>query len=186
MDERIVATGKIFELVQLPQADGRVFEVARRAPGVRLIIADREQKNVLLSKEFRRELGDWDYRLPGGKVFDTLDEFETFRSSGGDIVEPATQKAKEEAAEEVGIAVQELELFAKSTLGTTVEWDLYIFEAKQWQEHEDGADLKEDEVNDIAGSEMFEFDEVKQMILDGKLQEERVALVLLRWLARNE
>lgn len=186
MDERIVAKGKIFELIQLPQSDGRVFEVARRAPGVRLIIADLQQKKVLLSKEFRHELKDWDYRLPGGKVFDTLDEFEIFRASGGDILEPATQKAREEAVEEVGIDVSQLELFAKSTLGATVDWDLYIFEAKEWRERKDGNDLKEDEINDIAGSEMFGFDKVKQMILNGSMQEERVALALLRWLDAKE
>ena len=35
MEEYIIAKGKIFELVQTKQPDGRVFEVARRAPGVR-------------------------------------------------------------------------------------------------------------------------------------------------------
>jgi hypothetical protein len=37
MNEIIFAKGKIFELVHISQKDGRVFEVARRAPGVRLI-----------------------------------------------------------------------------------------------------------------------------------------------------
>ena len=40
-DEVIYARGKLFELVQQKQPDGRVFEVARRAPGVRVIIADK-------------------------------------------------------------------------------------------------------------------------------------------------
>jgi len=56
MDEKIVAKGKIFELVQLPQKDGRVFEVARRAPGTRIIIADMERREVLLTKERRWEI----------------------------------------------------------------------------------------------------------------------------------
>src|SRR5687767_6671932 len=109
--EIIFASGKIFELVQIPKADGRVFEVARRAPGVRLIIADTSKKQVLLTHEHRWELGGHDYRLPGGKLFDTLAEFETFRKSGKDILEVATRKAKEEATEEAGIQVGSVELF---------------------------------------------------------------------------
>ena len=31
---------------------------------------------IQLSKEFRSELNGYDYRLPGGKVFDTLEEYE--------------------------------------------------------------------------------------------------------------
>jgi 8-oxo-dGTP pyrophosphatase MutT (NUDIX family) len=50
-----------------------VFEIARRSPGVRLIICDKDK--ILLSKEFRKELKGYDYRLPGGKVFDTLKEY---------------------------------------------------------------------------------------------------------------
>jgi len=50
-----------------------VFETARRAPGVRLIIVRDGQ--MLITREFRNELDDYDYRLPGGKVFDTLDEY---------------------------------------------------------------------------------------------------------------
>ena len=62
MDEKVVAKGIIFELVQLPQPDGRIFEVARRAPGTRVIVHDTEQRKILFIKEFRRELGEWDYR----------------------------------------------------------------------------------------------------------------------------
>lgn len=70
----IVYRGKLFDIIQIPQPDGRVFEVARRAPGVRVIVHDAKEQKVLLTREFRRELDAWDYRLPGGKVFDTLNE----------------------------------------------------------------------------------------------------------------
>jgi ADP-ribose pyrophosphatase YjhB (NUDIX family) len=180
MKEIIFAAGKLFELVHMPQPDGRVFEKARRAPGVRLIIADKSARKVLLTKEFRRELGAYDHRLPGGKVFDTLAEFETFRKTGRDIMEPATDKAKAEAAEEAGIAVKEVTFFKKSTLGATVEWDLYVFEAVDWQEHEAGQALEEGEqVDEVA---WYDFTEIEQMILSGRMQEERIALILLQWL----
>lgn len=180
MKETISATGKMFEIVHLPQPDGRVFEVARRAPGVRLIIADLPAKKVLLTKEFRRELNAHDYRLPGGKVFDTLAEFEKFRQNGKDILEPAAAKAKAEAAEEAGMAVQGVKLFKKSILGATVEWDLYVFEATDWKEHEAGQSLEEGEqVDDVV---WCDFTEAEQMVLNGDVQEERIALILLQWL----
>lgn len=180
-EPQIVFRGKIFETVQITQPDGRVFEVARRAPGVRLIIADKAAKKVLLTREHRWELNDWDYRLPGGKVFDTLADFETFRQSGKDIADAAAAKAQEEAAEEAGMQVDSVELYKKSMLGATVEWDLYIFEATQWQPHQDGQSLKEDERRGI-DVQLYDYAEVKNMILGGQMQEERVALILLQWL----
>lgn len=180
-NEIIVAAGQIFELVQIPKSDGRVFEVARRAPGVRLIIADKARKQVLLTREHRWELDSWDYRLPGGKVFDTLKELEAYRQSGEDILKAATNKAKEEAAEEAGMQVNGVVLYKKSMLGATVEWDLYIFEATDWRAHKDGQNLKEDEQKGI-DVQFYDYTEVERMILEGHMQEERVGLVLLQWI----
>ncbi len=177
--EQIIARGKIFELVQLPQEDGRIFEVARRAPGVRLIIADKNAGTILLSRELRRELNAWDYRLPGGKVFDTLEEFEAHRVSGGDMMQAALSKAKEEALEEVGIEVMDLSLVKKSILGTTVEWDLFVFEATAWQFHER---MQSGEGEQIEADTWVSYADAERMIMQGEMQEERVALVLLRWL----
>ncbi|HSX35413.1 MAG TPA: NUDIX domain-containing protein [Patescibacteria group bacterium] len=184
MSEEIFATGRIFELIQIPQPDGRIFEVARRAPGVRVIIADKTARKVLLTREHRWELDDWDFRLPGGKVFNSLDEFEKHRQSSDDIIDAAAAKAKEEAAEEAGIQINDVKLYKKSSLGATVEWDLYVFEATNWQPHPNGQDLKEDEVQGI-DVQMYAYAEVEKMILDGKMQEERIALVLLRWLKQQ-
>lgn len=180
MKEQIFARGKLFELVHMPQPDGRVFELARRAPGVRLIIADKQAQKVLLTKEFRRELGTTDYRLPGGKVFDSLEEYDAHRKSGSDILQAATKKAKAEAAEEAGIHVTEVALFKKSTLGATVEWDLYVFEALNWQPHQDGQSLEDGE--QVESVDWFDFVRAEQMIIGGAMQEERIALILLQWL----
>lgn len=180
MSEQTVAKGKIFELVQTTQPDGRVFEVARRAPGVRVIIADHDKRQVLLTREYRHELQTEDYRLPGGKVFDTLDEYETFRESGEDIVAAASRKAIAESAEEAGIEVREAKLYKKSTLGATVEWDLYVFEAVSWRVHDNGQQLEAGE--DIAADTWVSYDEVRQMILRGDMSEERISLILLQWL----
>ncbi|MEI6117757.1 MAG: hypothetical protein WCP92_00380 [bacterium] len=48
-------------------------EIAKRSPGVRLIICDGDK--ILITNEFRKEVNTDDYRLPGGKVFDTLKEY---------------------------------------------------------------------------------------------------------------
>lgn len=180
MQEKVISRGSIFELVQLPQPDGRIFEVARRAPGVRLIIHDEESRKVLLTREFRRELGDYDYRLPGGKVFDTLDEFAEFRKSGDDMLEAARSKASEEAKEEAGIDVGNVEFYYTSKLGTTVEWDLYVFETSDWKVRQSGQELGDGE--DISAEDWFSYEEVRRLALDGAMQEDRVAMVLMRWL----
>ena len=183
MNEEIFSKGQLFELVHLKQDDGRVFEVARRAPGVRLIIHDEVTNRVLLSKEFRHELDEWDYRLPGGKVFDSLDEFEAFRASNDDIIDVAKAKAVEEAQQEVGVDIDSLDLYKKSVLGATVEWDLYIFETKNWQLRVEGQELEVGEK--IEADQWFSYSEARDMILGGSMQEERIALILLQWLSMH-
>lgn len=185
-NEEIFARGKMFELVHETQPDGRVFEVARRAPGVRLIIANREEGKILLTKEFRRELGTHDFRLPGGKVFNTLEEYEAHRNATKDILAAAESQAKAEAAEEAGIDISSLTLFRKSALGATVEWDLYVFDAVSWKPHKDGQQLKEDEPLDIVGADFYSYAEVENKILSGEMQEERIAMVLLQWIHQQK
>ena len=184
LEKEIVFRGNIFEIEHETQADGRVFEVARRAPGVRLIVANKAEQKLLLTREYRKELLADDYRLPGGKVFDKLEQYDAFRASGKDILGAASEKAKAEAAEEAGIDAQAVELYKKSTLGATVEWDLYVFEATAWQPHAAGQQLEVGE--QIVTDNWFDYSDVKTMILEGHMQEERVALILLQWLAVQE
>lgn len=182
--EKIVARGRLFELVELPQPDGRTFELARRAPGVRVIISDRDKRKILLTKEFRRELNDTDYRLPGGKVFDSLAEYEAFLSSGKDIVVPAATKAIAESAEEAGMDVTDVKLFKKSTLGATVQWDLFVFEATSWSHRAAGQALEPGEqVEEVV---WVDYDDAKAKILKGAMAEERIALILLQWLTAQD
>jgi ADP-ribose pyrophosphatase len=135
---------------------------------------------VLLTKEFRHELGEWDYRLPGGKVFDSLEQFEEFRISGQDIIEAAKMQAIREAQEEAGIAIANLDLYKKSVLGATVEWDLYVFETSNWQLHVDGQELEIGEK--IEADNWVAYEEARKMVLNGSMAEERIALILLQWL----
>lgn len=131
--QEIVFEGKIFQIVQTHQPSGEVWEVARRAPGVRLIVKNPDG-TFKLSREHRAELGKEDIRLAVGKVFDTLSEFSNFLKSGKDIQEAAKSAALKEAKEELGLEnIQNIKLIEKSTLGATVEWDLYVFEVSNFQ-----------------------------------------------------
>ncbi len=176
--DKITHKGKIIEVFQRDveeKGKPKVFEFARRSPGTRLIIS--RDKKVLLIKEFRHERDGYDYRLPGGKVYDSLDEYKNALELGVDINEAAKVAAIKEAHEEVGVDVKNIEFFHKSICGATVIWDLFYFVVTDFelgkQNLEDGEDIT---------FEFLDFEQVKEMCLDGSVAEERSALVLLRYL----
>ena len=150
------------------------LEFARRSPGVRLIVPTSDG-NILLTKEYRPELKAYDFRLPGGKVIDTLGEYNTFLKTGAHIKEKAREAAKQEAQEEIGIIVTDLDLFAVSRCGLTVEWDLYYFVVRAFEQSSQS--LHEGEDITVVPTPIAE---AKDMCLDGRISEERSALILLR------
>ena len=174
-DWSVTYHGNLFEILQ----NEKGWEKAARAPGVRVILDDQAAGKILLTREFRAELNDYDFRLPGGKVFDSLAEYETFRESGADILEPAVTKAIHETREESGYDIAWPQFVSKSTLGATVDWDLYVFAATEFTKRDDGQQLEDGE--QIETGLWFSYGEVRQMIMDGAMQEERIALVLLRY-----
>lgn len=178
-DEEIVFQGRIVEVVKQPMKVGDkaiAFEYARRTPGVRLVILDEATQKILLTKEFRYEIEDIDYRLPGGKVFDSLEEYNAFLESDKDIAAPAAARAIIEAKEETGIITKSPKHFYTSVNGSTMVWDLIYFEITDWaqaeQELEDGEEI---------ATEWVSFSEGKQYALQ-HMSEDRSAAVLLRWL----
>ncbi len=179
--EEIAYQGRIIEVVRQKVKTGdkeQTFEFARRSPGTRLIVISPDQK-ILLTKEYRMETGNYDYRLPGGKVFDALTEYNQFLESGQDIIEKAQPAAIKEALEEVGIDVEEIKHIATSKAGATVVWDLYYFVVSKYAQRQQGQELEHGE--DIKVIEVS-FDEAKEICLDGRMQEDRSVAVLLRYL----
>ncbi len=174
-ESSVVFAGKIGEVVHTTQADGRVFEKFCRPPGTRLIIVSPENK-ILITKEFRQETGNFDLRLPGGKVCDSLEEYNELRKNSADMLKAAEAGAKKEALEEAGIVVKSLEFITKATAGATVEWDLYYFLVTDYEEHPAGQSLEHGE--DISITWM-DFDEIKESIKKGHMQEWRSVGVLL-------
>lgn len=71
-----------------------------------MIVCDKNK--ILLTKEYRKELKGVDYRLPGGKVFDTLAEYNKNKKN---IKKYALIAAKRECEEEVGLVPQDPKLY---------------------------------------------------------------------------
>ena len=181
--ERIVYEGKMFEVVKQPMRIGDKiveFETARRAPGVRIIIV--KDNKMLLSKEYRFEQKDWDYRLPGGKVFDTLQEYREALANDGDLLKHADVAAKRECEEEVAITPKKMRHIYTTTPSASVVLGLYYFVVEEFEEHPDGQKLEHGEVIHPAWKT---FDEVKKLCLDGGVKEEFTVAVLLRFLLKN-
>lgn len=181
--QNIMYAGKMFQIVHQEMSDGqdtKIFEMARRVPGTRILFI-RDQK-ILLTREFRYELDRYDYRLPGGKVFDRLEDYQAALDKGVDMTTEAKTAASREAIEEVGIAVRNMELISISTCGATVQWDLYFFVAQDFADqgtvhHESGEDLTHD---------WYDFEAVKDMCLDGRVNEERSAIQILKFIKRED
>ncbi len=186
MGNNIVYQGKMFEVVRFSPKPGVEFETAIRAPGVRLLIEQTNDgvKGLIMTKELRHGITEsaWDYRLPGGKVFDSLSEFNDFRASGEDISSHAMQAAQLEAKQEVGAESGEFIYLDLAKAGGSVEWDLHYFVVKnsiigvqELEDHEVG----EIEVMFLSLEEIFE------KLKNKEINEGRSADVLWRYLAQN-
>lgn len=173
MKENIVFEGKVGEVVHTTQPDGRVFEQYRRPPGTRLIIVSPERK-ILITREHRHETDNVDYRLPGGKVYDTLSEYNQNRD--GDIKAAAIEGAIREAREECGLEIRDPELITVAKAGATVEWDLYYYLIRDYSELSEGQSLEHGEDIEVTWLSPAE---IHQAIQNGQMQEWRSVGVLL-------
>lgn len=174
--ENIKYSGKIIEVVEEKHGN-KIFEIARRSPGVRALIVDKDK--ILLSREFRTEINDYDYRLPGGKVFDTLEEYRPHLKE--DLVESAKNAVIKECYEEVGLKVKNPRLIKVSKAGATIVWDLYYFLIENFikdiQHLEDGEDITFD---------WYTFDQVQELCMNNQIQEDRSVAVLLNFLLASK
>ncbi len=152
--------------------------MVRRPPGIRALIVN-EKNQILLSKEFRYELDDWDYRLPGGKVFDSLNDYK-LALEDNKVMENVLKTVPKEVLEEVGLIISNPKLLKVSLDGAGVIWDLYYFEIKEYRKSETGPKLEEDEV--INGYTWFDFDEIIRMCQKNEIHEDRTVGVLLSYI----
>lgn len=180
----VVYRGRMFEIVEWEGKPGIRFEAAVRAPGVRLIIETEKdgKKALLMTREVRREAGGVDYRLPGGKVFDSLDELDAHRESDMDIAPQAQAAAEREGKQEAGIVGGEYSQAEVSKAGASVEWDLHYFTVKNAAIREQ--ELEESEKGDIE-TVVLSAEEIFEKLTKGEIREGRSAEKLWLWLARN-
>lgn len=185
-DLKIVYKGKMFEVVTFSPKEGVVFETAVRAPGVRLLIEHEEngELGLIMTRELRhfKSGSMWDYRLPGGKVYDSLEEFNKEKENNGDVKEHAIRAAKLEARQEAGVLDGDFSPIGVSVAGGSVEWDLHYFLIKNaklgdqdLEEHEKG----EIEVKFMTAKEIFE------NLKNGEIREGRSADKIWEWLEKN-
>lgn len=183
--ERIVFSSKHFQVIhQDMETQGTIslFEWVRRTPGVRSIVISKENK-ILLTQEYRQELKRIDFRLPGGKVFDSEEEYRKFLTSGKPIDDFAKKAAIKEVQDEAGINPLKIEYFQTSICGTTVMWDLIYFIVTDYEIHKPGQNF--DAGEDIKIS-WHSFDEIKQMCIDERISEDRSVAMLLRFILSRE
>jgi 8-oxo-dGTP pyrophosphatase MutT (NUDIX family) len=173
--ETIVYSGKIGEMVQEEQPNGRIYERFRRPPGTRLVIIDTENR-ILITREYRTETGNYDLRLPGGKVCDSLDEYHALLNSGQDIEEEAKKAATKEALEETGLVIHGPELITVAKDGATVEWDLHYYSVTDFEPSQDGQQLEHGEDIEVT---WMRPDEIRSAIGNGEMQEWRSVGVLM-------
>jgi 8-oxo-dGTP pyrophosphatase MutT (NUDIX family) len=176
--EEIVFQWKIIEVVQqtVKVEDKELLrEIARRSPWVRLIICDSDK--ILITKEFRREVNTDDYRLPGGKVFDTLKEYNEHRD---DIKKYALLWVKRECEEETWLIPEDISLYHISKVWATMERDLYYYVITKFSHHEKGQQL---ELWENITVEWKTKEEILTIIKNWWMHEDRSVWVLLRYLS---
>lgn len=180
----VVYRGKMFEVVTWEGKPGVKFESAVRAPGVRLLIETEKDglKALLMTRELRREADGHDFRLPGGKVFDTLDELDAHRKSGQEIAPIAKRAAEKEGMEEAGIIGGDYMLLEVSKAGASVEWDLHYYKVNNVEIGEQ--QLEEDEQGDIE-TVVLSAKEIFQKLSNREVKEGRSADMLWLWLCQN-
>ena len=151
------------------------IEVARRPPGVRILVHNAGK--YLLLKEFRSELGRWDYRLAGGKIFESQSQHLAFLVSGDDILDAASGAVVAEAREELGIKVHSATILRKSSAGATIDWDLYFFQVLSFEEIPQGPSP---ESTELLVAEWHGHTSVLELIKSGEFSEDRSIGLLLQ------
>lgn len=178
--------GKILRIVEqpvkLPNGMKKIYEYAERSPGVRIIVSDRSK--ILLTKEWRFETHNSDFRLPGGKVFDSIDDYTHAAMNPGFNINHFCKIAAQKELKEETTLYYDLDSFEKihlSKCGATIKWDLFYYLVEVPTQNIDRI-----KVETIEGEQIevhwLSYHDVKELCFNGGIQEDRSVAVLLRYL----
>ena len=155
------------------------LEVVRRPPGVRALVV--QSNKLLLTYEYRYELDSWDYRLPGGKVFDTNISY-CSETPSSLIMNNVVDALKRELREEANIEIQNYSLLNVSHCGLTVEWDLYYFLVNQFN-CSSNKTIQKSEYEYIQNL-WVDFSTALDLCLSGAVSESRSAYEIIRYILK--
>lgn len=179
---KVKYSGKIIQVIEeekvIPNTSKtKTFEYALRSPGVRALIV--KGNKLLIPKEYRYELEKYDYRLPGGKVFDTLNEYKLHYKEN--LQHYAEEAVKKECLEEVGINCKNPKFLQVSKAGATVVWDLYYFEISDFTQAEQHL-----EEGELINYDWYPLNKVQEMCLSGEISEDRSVAVILKYILNKK
>ena len=190
-DPKIIFEARIGAIVNYPMLEDRgegyvekSFEKYSRPPGLRIIALQDEK--IYLQKEFRWEGEGFEWRLPGGKVLNSFEEFKPYLGKvlPEDIILAA---AKKELSEEAKLSAQSWKIFKRDICGTTVEWDLHYIIAEQVETNGDRTSLEgaQGEGEHISETQWFTLPEVLDMCKRGDIGEGRTVAALLQFISQK-
>ncbi len=182
---------RLFDIVNHDVAfsDGTVkrFQYAERSPGVRTLIT--HGGKILMTKEWREESGSWDFRLPGGKVFEEVKDYKHFLEIHPDknLLQTATRlAAAREVLEEVGLELipENLILSHTSKCGSLVQWDLYYYQIDLQRAPSSVSEVMTSE-SEVIQNVWLSPEEVRTLCLEDRVSEDRTVSFLLKHIERQ-
>lgn len=176
-----VPNSNIFYHETIDGNNNKKYEFIVRSPWVRVIITN-ELKQILIMKEFRKQLNSWDYRIPWWVMYDDIDEYISVRWLPEKLQQRATEQAYKESQEETWVLVKDIILEDISHCGGKIERSLYCLSAKLdnlWN-----ANPEEDE-EDITRERMT-YDQILDLMTypNKKIQEPEIQMFLRNYIQK--
>ena len=146
--------------------------------------------SILVTKEWREELGGWDVRLPGGKMFENIKDYKKFKEETSDknvFIQEARKAAHKETFEEVGLNLNRDQFAFEhiSKCGAVINWDLYYFSIKIKEPVSTESEIVTSE-NEMILNTWVSFSEIKEMCLNGQISEDRTSNFLLKYIHNSK